>query len=115
MRASDPENDLASVVDAAVTEKLERLEAKRFAKTAKPRKHAGDVDSTPSSRYIPAPVRRTVYQRDRDYVVAPDDDGRYAFTNLPPGGYVLFSNGAEHAPSHGTAAGGNRPPQDTLC
>ena len=31
-----PGNDLASIVDAAVTEKLERLEAKRFGKTKKP-------------------------------------------------------------------------------
>ena len=32
-----PGNDLASVVEAAVTEKTERLEAKRFGKTKKPR------------------------------------------------------------------------------
>jgi len=33
MRSSVPDGDLAKVIDAAVTEKLERIEAKRFGKT----------------------------------------------------------------------------------
>jgi hypothetical protein len=64
MRSSVPDGDLAKIIDAAVTEKLERLEAKRFAKVKKPRKSLAETDTTPKSRDIPAAVRRAVYQRD---------------------------------------------------
>ena len=37
--------DLAAIMEAAVTEKLERLEAKRFGKTKKPRKSLEEVDT----------------------------------------------------------------------
>ena len=59
-----PGVDLASVVEAAVTEKLERVEAKRFGKTNKPRKSLEEADTSPGSRYISAPVRRFVWKRD---------------------------------------------------
>ena len=59
-----PGVDLASVVEVAVTEKLERLEAKRFGKTKKPRKTIEEADTLPGSRYISAPVRRFVFERD---------------------------------------------------
>ena len=64
MRSSVPDGDLAKIIDAAVTEKLERLEAKRFAKTKKPRQRLAQTDATPKSRYIPAAVRRSVHKRD---------------------------------------------------
>lgn len=64
MRSSVPDGDLAAIIDAAVTEKLERLEARRFGKTASPRKTAADAETTPASRHIPAPIRRAVYGRD---------------------------------------------------
>jgi 5-methylcytosine-specific restriction endonuclease McrA len=64
MRTSVPGADLAKVIDAAVTRELERVEARRFAKTNTPRKRVGATDTTPSSRHIPAPVRRMVHQRD---------------------------------------------------
>ena len=38
MRSSVPDGDLATILDQAVTEKLEKLEAKRFGKTKTPRK-----------------------------------------------------------------------------
>ena len=59
-----PGNDLASIVEAAVTEKIERLEAKRFGKTKKPRKSLEDADTSPGVRGISAPVRRFVWERD---------------------------------------------------
>jgi hypothetical protein len=34
MRSQVPDGDLAAIIDRAVTEKLERLEARRFAKTS---------------------------------------------------------------------------------
>ena len=59
-----PGVDLASVVEVAVTEKLERLEARRFGKTKKPRKTIEEADTSSGSRYISAPVKRFVWTRD---------------------------------------------------
>jgi len=64
MRSGVPDGDLATVIEQAVTEKLERLEAKRYAKTSAPRKRLAETDSSPSSRHIPAAVRRAVHERD---------------------------------------------------
>jgi 5-methylcytosine-specific restriction endonuclease McrA len=76
MRPSVPDGDLAQIIDALVTEKLERLEAKRFAKTKKPRKGPVGPDTTPKARHIPAPVRRTVYERDGGRCTYEDEKGR---------------------------------------
>jgi len=58
MRSSVPDGDLAAIIDAAVTEKLERLEARRFARTRAPRKDLSAAPAPPSSRHVPAAVRR---------------------------------------------------------
>jgi hypothetical protein len=76
MRSSGNEGDLASVIDAAVTEKLEKLEAKRYGKTKSPRKTLEEADTSPSSRYISAPVRRAVHERDRGQCAYVDPTGR---------------------------------------
>jgi hypothetical protein len=87
--------DLAAVIEQAVTEKLERLEARRFARTraslqgtptTNPLRSSGSVltetatepspDPTPSSRRIPAAVRRAVYQRDGSRCRYVDQQGR---------------------------------------
>jgi hypothetical protein len=60
MRSSVPDGDLATILEEAVTEKLEKLEAKRYGKSKKPRKNLAKTDTSPSSRFIPAPVRRAV-------------------------------------------------------
>jgi hypothetical protein len=64
MRASVPDGDLAAIIDQAVTEKLARLEARRFAQTRKPRNALSETDTSPRTRQIPAAVKRAVYQRD---------------------------------------------------
>ena len=64
LQALMPDADLAGIIEAAVTEKLERLEARRFAKTKTPRKSLAETDTTPSTRYLPAALRRAVYERD---------------------------------------------------
>ena len=52
LEALIPGSDLASVIDAAVSEKLERLEAKRFGKTNHPRTNVEDADTSPGcARY----------------------------------------------------------------
>jgi hypothetical protein len=76
MRSSVPDGDLAAIIDAAVTEKLERLEAKRFAKTKSPRKSLKQVKTSPKTRYIPAPVRRAVRERDGDRCAFVDARGK---------------------------------------
>jgi 5-methylcytosine-specific restriction endonuclease McrA len=88
-----PGSDLAVVIEQAVTEKLERLEARRFARTTAPRKlrghprgHESPVetaeretekhDLSPSTRYIPAAVRRAVFERDGARCRYVDEHGR---------------------------------------
>ncbi len=76
MRSSVPDGDLAKIIDVAVTRELERIEAKRFAKTKTPRKRLAETDTTPKSRYIPAPVRRVVHERDAGRCTYRDKRGR---------------------------------------
>jgi hypothetical protein len=76
MRFSVADGDLAAIIEEAVTEKLERLEAKRFAKTKTPRKSLEETDTSPSSRTIPAAVKRAVCARDNDQCAFIDDSGR---------------------------------------
>jgi 5-methylcytosine-specific restriction endonuclease McrA len=66
MRSSLPDGDLAAILEVAVTEKLERLEAKRFGSTRRPARSANARPATyvSHSRYIPAAVRRAVRNRD---------------------------------------------------
>ena len=71
MSSSVPDGDLARVLEAAVTEALDRREARRFAKVKTPRKTLANTDTAASpSRYLPAPVRRTSHA---------SDDGRCRF------------------------------------
>jgi hypothetical protein len=76
MRPGVAGGDLAAVVEAAVTEKLERLEARRYARTKAPRKTLAETDTSPSSRNIPAAVRRAVYERDGGRCTFVDAQGR---------------------------------------
>jgi hypothetical protein len=101
MRSAVPDGDLAKIIDIAISEKLQRVEARRFGKTKVPRStrsrtdtsaasrgsvparsvparnvSASNVpastDTSPSSRHVPAAVRRLVYAR---------DGGRCAYRN----------------------------------
>ena len=58
--------DLVTAIEVAVTEKLERLAAKRFGLSKAPRRSLDETDTSPRSRYLPASVRRTVSERDGD-------------------------------------------------
>jgi 5-methylcytosine-specific restriction endonuclease McrA len=64
LRAADSTVDLAAVIDAAVTEKLERLEARRFGLTKAPRTDVDTSKTTAGPRAIPAAIRRAVFVRD---------------------------------------------------
>ncbi len=67
---------LAAVIEAAVDEKLKRLEARRVAHTARPRKAVAESDTRPRSRRIPAAVRRAVWGRDGGRCRFVDENGR---------------------------------------
>lgn len=94
------EEDLEAVIEAAVTENLERLEAKRFAATKSPRKDLAATDTSPKSRYIPAAVRRAVSERDGYRCAFVDESGkrcaerhRLEFHHEDP-----FGRGGQHDP-----------------
>jgi len=100
MRSSVPDGDLAAIIEHAVTEKLERLEARRFAKTNAPRRGLCDSDTSPSSRHIPAAVRRIVHERDGGRCRYVDGQGRRCtarglleFHHRHP-----FGHGGDHSP-----------------
>ena len=77
MRSSVPDGDLAAIVEAAVTEKVQRLEARRFADTPRPRATLAESDTGgSSSRHIPAAVKRIVRRRDGDRCRYVDAQGR---------------------------------------
>ena len=76
MRSSVPDGDLGKIVEQAVTEKLERLEARRFGKTKAPRKSLAETDTKPTSRRVPAAVRRAVHERDEGRCAYVDRLGR---------------------------------------
>ncbi len=61
---SVPDGDLATVIEAAVTAEIERLEAKRLSATKAPRRTVAQSDIRPGPRHIPAAVKRAVRERD---------------------------------------------------
>jgi hypothetical protein len=76
MRFYVPAGDLALVIEAAVTEKLQRLEARRFGRTRAPRKSLAETDTASASRHVPAAVRRAVHERDGNQCAFRDAQGR---------------------------------------
>jgi hypothetical protein len=102
MRSSGSDSDLASIIEAAVTEKLEKLESKRYGKTNRPKKNLEETDSSPTSRYMPAPVKRAVYKRDNGQCAFLDDSGRRCsetrrleFHHVQP-----YGRGGDHRPEN---------------
>ena len=76
MRSEVPDGDIGAIIERAVTEKLERLEARRFAASAAPRKALSDTHTSMDSRHIPAAVRRAVRARDGDRCRFVDEQAR---------------------------------------
>jgi hypothetical protein len=100
MHSQVPDGDLGAIIEAAVTEKLERLEARRFAATSRPRKSLAETDISAASRHVPAAVRRAVGERDGDrcvYVAASgrrcDERHRLEYHHRHP-----FALGGDHRP-----------------
>jgi 5-methylcytosine-specific restriction endonuclease McrA len=102
MRSSVPDGDLAAIIEEAVTEKLERLEAKRFARSKAPRKTLEQTSTIPSSRYIPAPVRRAVRERDGNQCTFVGSSGNRCTKrdNLEFHHRDPFGRGGDHSPEN---------------
>jgi hypothetical protein len=102
LRSSVPGADLAAVIEDAVTEKLKRLEARRFGLTKAPRKNLTKAAPTKSaSRHVPAAVRRAVYERDAGRCRFVDEQGRRCTAR----------HGLEFHHRHPVAMGGDHSPQ----
>ena len=76
VRSQGKDGDLAAIIEVAVSEALERLEARRFARSPAPRTRLPQTDTPPASRHIPAAVRRAVRERDQDRCRFLDERGR---------------------------------------
>jgi hypothetical protein len=102
MRTSVPDGDLAAVIDMAVTREIERLEARRFAKTKAPRANLGPTDAPPTSRHVPAAVKRAVEKRDGGRCAYRDKRGRRCSQRhgLEFQHRVPFSHGRHHSPEN---------------
>jgi len=102
MRFSVPDGDLARIIDIAVTEKLQRVETKRFGRTTAPRRDLAGTDTTPSSRHIPAAVRRLVYDRDGGRCAYRDKYGRRCAKrhDLEYHHKHPFARGGDHSPAN---------------
>jgi 5-methylcytosine-specific restriction endonuclease McrA len=102
MRSSVPDGDLAAIIDAAVSEKLERLEGRRFGRTKAPRTTVGASHTAPASRHVPAAVRRAVYQRDEGRCRYVDEKGRRctARAGLEFHHRHPFGLGGDHSPTN---------------
>jgi hypothetical protein len=102
MRSSVPDGDLGQIIDIAISEKLQRVEAKRFGQTKAARSDPSETETSPSSRHIPAAVRRLVHTREGGRCAYRDKDGlRCArrhdleFHHKHP-----FGRGGDHSPAN---------------
>jgi 5-methylcytosine-specific restriction endonuclease McrA len=102
MRSSVPDGDLARIIDLAVSEKLQRIEAKRYGRTRTPRTIPAETQTNPGSRHIPAAVRRQVHERDGGRCAYRDERGvrccgrdDLEFHHKHP-----FGRGGDHSPGN---------------
>ena len=102
MRAQVPDGDLAAVIEEPSPRNSNGSRPGVFAKTRTPRKGLAETDLSSSSRHIPAPVRRAVYDRDGGRCRYVDDTGRRCpersrleYHHLYP-----FGRGGDHSPQN---------------
>ena len=102
MRTDFPDGDLAAIIEQAVTEKLQRVEARRFARTKAPRKELADTETAPVTRDVAAAIRRAVRERDGARCHFTDAQGRRCaergwleFHHIHP-----FGLGGDHSPGN---------------
>ena len=98
LRHQIPDGNLAAVFDRAMSLLIRELERTRFAGTSAPRTSASEVDSTPSSRHIPAAIKREVWKRDGEQCTFHDRKGRrcLARDRLEFHHIIPFARGGDH-------------------
>ncbi len=99
-------DNLADVIEAAVDAKLAELDKRQYAKrtsaSKRPLKTLANTDGSPTSRAIPAAVRRAVVERDGEqcsFVAAPKHGGRRCTetAGLEFHHRVPFARGGDHS------------------
>jgi hypothetical protein len=102
VRSTNPGADLSAVLEAAVTEKLARLEARRYGRTTTPRKSVAEADTSAGCRYVPTPVRRAVDDRDggRCRFVGSDGQQCSARHALQFHHRQNYADGGDHSPDN---------------
>ena len=102
MRSSVPDGDLGRIIEIAVSEKLQRAEARRFGQTKTPRSDPSGTDKSASSRHIPAAVRRQVYARDGGRCAYRNREGLRCGTrhDLEFHHRHPFAHGGDHSPAN---------------
>jgi 5-methylcytosine-specific restriction endonuclease McrA len=76
LRHQIPDGDLVEIFDRAMSLLVADLERRRQAATDRPRKSIADASPEPTSRHVPDPVRRAVWQRDGGRCTFVDRGGR---------------------------------------
>jgi hypothetical protein len=101
MRSKVPDGDLAAIIEEAVSQTLERLEARRFGATKSPRTPSALAGKT-GSRHIPAAVKRVVSEREGRRCGYRDRQGRRctAQAGLEYHHRLPFSFGGDHGPDN---------------
>ena len=99
LRHQIPDGDLAAIVDRALTVLLAELERSKYAATSAPRRSLAEANTVPSSRRIPAAVRRAVWQRDGARCTFVDATGRRcpATEQLEFHHETPFARGGDHS------------------
>src|SRR5262249_3344694 len=64
MRHRVPDGDLACIVEKALDLLIDQVRKERFAVGRNPRQSSAPAAQETTSRHIPAPIQRTVYERD---------------------------------------------------
>ena len=102
LRHQVPDGDLTAIFERAMTLLLRDLERTRFAATTAPRPKAAPADPTPTSRHIPAAIKRAVWKRDGEQCTFRDRSGRRcpARERLEFHDLVAFAHGGEHSESN---------------
>lgn len=98
LRHRIPSGDLAAIIDRALTVLIGELERGKCAATASPRRSLAQTSPAPSSRRVPAAVRRAVWQRDGARCTFVDAEGRRcpATEALEFHHEVPFARGGDH-------------------
>lgn len=76
LRHRVPDGDLALIVEKALDLLIDQVRKERFAVGRKPRQGSATAAQETTSRHIPAPIQRTVYERDAGRCTFVDESGR---------------------------------------